>query len=114
MAKGYEFIFIFGQDNNMTFEYNNFPENNYVPNRQTWYKQNKESTPEHHATFPQALPEYIIQNFSKLNDLVLDPFNGSGTTTKSAKQLGRNFIGIEISEKYCEIARQRLKQDILI
>jgi DNA modification methylase len=45
--------------------------------------------------------------------IILDPFLGSGTTAVAAKHLKRNFIGIEISEKYCEIARQRLRQDLL-
>jgi modification methylase len=106
MAKGHEFVFLFGKDNNMTFEYRNFPDNNYVPNRQTWYK--REAIPEHHATFPMALPEYFIGNFSKPTDLILDPFCGSGTTCVAAKMLGRNYIGIDISEEYCEIARQRI------
>lgn len=62
----------------------------------------------HSAIFPEELAETIIKNFSRENDTVLDPFSGSGTTLKMAKKNNRNFIGIEISEEYCEIARKRI------
>jgi len=68
---------------------------------------------EHPAMFPEALAKDHIISWSNEGDLVLDPFNGSGTTTKCAKYLKRNYIGIDISEKYCEIARNRLKQEML-
>jgi len=106
-AKGFELVLMFGKDDNMTFEYNNFPPNGYVPNIRTWYK--TESIPEHHATFPLPLPLYFIQHFSKEGDLILDPFCGSGTTCVAAKMLGRHYIGIDISEKYCQIARKRIE-----
>jgi site-specific DNA-methyltransferase (adenine-specific)/site-specific DNA-methyltransferase (cytosine-N4-specific) len=61
----------------------------------------------HSATFPVELPAWFIKLFTKSNDIVLDPFVGSGTTALAAIQLGRNFVGIDISEEYVEIARQR-------
>ena len=63
----------------------------------------------HPAIFPEKLAQDHIISWSNKNDIVLDPMCGSGTTCKMAKILGRNYIGIEISEEYCEIARKRIK-----
>ena len=110
-ATGYEYIYMLGNNDKMTFDYNNFPDNNYVPNIQEWTDMSYIKG--HHATFPLQVPAFFINYFSKPNDLILDPFAGSGTTLVAAKQLGRRYIGIEISEEYCKIARERLKQEEL-
>lgn len=60
----------------------------------------------HPAPFPVALIERIIG--STTAQIILDPFMGSGTTAVAAKQLGRKYIGFEISQEYCELARNRI------
>ena len=62
----------------------------------------------HPAPFPMALARDHINSWTNEGDLVLDPMNGSGTTCLSALQLGRNYIGSEISKDYVEIANKRL------
>ena len=63
---------------------------------------------QHPAIFPEKLAQDHIISWSNEGDLVLDPMCGSGTTCKMAKILNRNYVGIDISEKYCCIARKRL------
>jgi site-specific DNA-methyltransferase (adenine-specific) len=67
----------------------------------------------HPAVFPEQLVYDHIISWSNEGDTVLDPFLGSGTTGKMAKQLNRNFIGIEISEEYLQIAKQRINNAII-
>ena len=62
----------------------------------------------HPAMFPTEIPKRLIKLFSFPGDLVLDPFNGAGTTTYVAKVYDRRYLGMDISDKYCEIAKRRL------
>lgn len=64
----------------------------------------------HPAMFPEELVVRLLKLFSYKNDLVLDPFNGAGTTTAVAQRLGRRFIGIDVSEDFCNIAQERLRK----
>lgn len=61
----------------------------------------------HPAMFPPELPEYLIKMLSDENDLVVDPFIGSGTTGRVAERLQRRWIGFDISSEYCKMANQR-------
>ena len=63
----------------------------------------------HPAMFPEELVERVLKLFSFKGDIILDPFNGVGTTTAVAKRLSRNYLGIDISKEYCKKAEERLK-----
>ena len=67
----------------------------------------------HPAIFPESLARDHILTWSNEGDTVLDPFSGSGTTIKMARETGRRGIGIEINEEYCQIAITRLRQRLL-
>ena len=61
---------------------------------------------DHPAMFPEELVERSLKLFSYRNDIILDPFNGAGTTTVVAKRLKRRYIGIDVSESYCKDCRR--------
>ncbi len=62
----------------------------------------------HSAAFPEQLPDWFIRLFTAEDDIVLDPFVGSGSTLAAAQRQGRRAIGIDVNQEYCEIARQRI------
>lgn len=68
---------------------------------------------EHPVAFPIAIPARCIAAASDAHDVVLDPFMGSGTTLRAAKDLGRKAIGIEMDEKWCEFAVKWMSQCVL-
>lgn len=70
-----------------------------------------ESTRKHPAPFPFELAYRLVRMFSFVEDTVLDPFCGTGTTMLAAMKTGRNSIGIEIDSNYIDIAERRLRQE---
>lgn len=64
----------------------------------------------HQATFPMKLVKPFILTTSKEGDVVLDPFSGAGTVATVCNDLGRKYIGIELSKEYCEVARKRIEE----
>ncbi|PKL69785.1 MAG: DNA methylase [Methanomicrobiales archaeon HGW-Methanomicrobiales-1] len=65
---------------------------------------------DHPAMFPEDLVERALKLFSFEGDVILDPFNGVGTTCVVAKRFNRKYIGIDVSQKYCSVAKKRLKE----
>ena len=72
--------------------------------RSNLWKMQPKKTSKHPAPFPDELAKKCILYYSYEGDVVLDPFVGSGTTCKMAKQLNRNYIGIDISQEYIDFA----------
>jgi len=81
----------------------------YKQKSNIWDISTNAGTKGHPAQFPEQLAHDHIKSWSNENDLILDPFMGSGTTAKIAMQLNRKYIGFEISKEYCEIAENRLR-----
>jgi site-specific DNA-methyltransferase (adenine-specific) len=73
----------------------------------------REEPVDHPSPKPEGLMQRLIQVVTPPNGLVLDPFMGSGTTLRAAKNVGRRCFGIEAEERYCEIAAKRLAQEVL-
>tara|TARA_R100000935_G_scaffold4565_5_gene10851 strand:+ start:1909 stop:2655 length:747 start_codon:yes stop_codon:yes gene_type:complete len=74
-------------------------------------KRGKKIHKSHGATFPIELANKIVDNFSKVGDVVIDPFMGTGTTGVACKSLSRDFIGIEIDQDYYDIATNRINKE---
>jgi DNA modification methylase len=65
----------------------------------------------HPCPFPEEIPMRLIKLYSNKHDLVLDPFMGSGQTGKAAKFLDRNFVGMDIHRKYCNLSKERISSE---
>jgi DNA modification methylase len=66
----------------------------------------------HPAMFPEELVGRVLKLFSFKNDIILDPFNGAGSTTAVARKLDRRYLGIDVSEEYCKTAKDRIKETL--
>jgi len=69
---------------------------------------------EHQAMFPEEIPRRLIKMYSYIDDIVLDPFLGSGTTAKISLELERNFIGYEINSAYIPIIQNKISKSLFI
>jgi DNA modification methylase len=84
------------------------PVPDFSPRNNIWKYTTSFNGVKHPAPFPEALAKDHVLSWSRPDEIVYDPFMGSGTTAKAAKELGRNYIGSEISENYVEIALKRI------
>lgn len=80
--------------------------------RSVWTVTTQPFSEAHFATFPQELIVDCIKAGSKLDDLILDPFMGAGTTALVSRKLLRNYIGIELNQQYIDIALNRLAKEL--
>tara|TARA_R100000773_G_C4221216_1_gene120251 strand:+ start:6722 stop:7477 length:756 start_codon:yes stop_codon:yes gene_type:complete len=114
VSKGYEYIFCLSKDepNKSIYNYCNFSNYNgdYIRNCIIKPVNNDKENKGHSFAFGSWLPKYFINYFSKEDDLIYDPFMGTGTTAKASILLNRKYLGSEISKQYCEIAEKRLSK----
>jgi site-specific DNA-methyltransferase (adenine-specific) len=80
---------------------------------QGFIKDSKEKTV-HPTQKPEKLMRELLETYTDADTLIYDPFMGSGTTAKACTDLGRKYIGSEISKQYCDIAEQRLAEGVLL
>ena len=83
----------------------------YETKKKYFLQNNAKNNFEHPTVKPLNIIETLLKNSTKENDLVYDPFIGSGTTAVACERLNRKWIGSEISEKYCKLARERIKRE---
>lgn len=113
-TRSHEYIFMFSKSERYYFDRDAIMEpaldkTQVAKNRRTLWNINTEAYPgSHFAVYPRALVRLCVLAGSKVDDRVLDPFFGSGTTGVVCNELKRDCIGIELSEEYAQLARERL------
>jgi len=103
-----ELILVFDSENGISRQFKKANFNRGTLDDIWQIKRGKKINKSHRAVFPEELVNYIIENFSNKGDIIYDPFMGTGTTSVVAKKLNRKYVGSEISNEYCEIAKERL------
>ncbi len=112
-TRSHEYVFLFSKSEHYRYD----PAAVRGPNgrniRTVWDIHTRPYPEAHFATFPAALVEPCIKLGSSPNELILDPFIGSGTTGLVALKLNRRFVGIELNPSYLQIAENRLNGDLI-
>jgi site-specific DNA-methyltransferase (cytosine-N4-specific) len=111
-TRSHEYIFLFSKSERYKYDVNAVKGINDRRLRTVWDINTQPYPGAHFATFPSKLVKPSVLLSTDTNDIVLDPFLGSGTTTQVAHQEGRRFIGIELNPEYIDLAEKRLKKDV--
>ena len=107
-TRSHEYLFLFSKSERYYYDYNAVRGPNDRNLRTVWEIHTDPVPDAHFATFPTKLVEHCVSLTSHSNDLVLDPFLGSGTTAVVAAKMDRRFVGVELNPQYVEIVRRRL------
>ena len=110
MNRRTELILVFENDYPISRQFRNAPFKRGTLNDIWEITRDRSKTEKHGAIFPEKLVQTIIENFTNKNDIIYDPFLGTGTTAVVAKKLNRKFIGSEISKNFYKIANKRIKE----
>ena len=118
MQKSHEHIFLFSKKKKYYFDAKAIGTKKkdgegWVRRQDVWDIQTSSFQGAHFAVFPEKLPELCIKASTKENDIVLDPFMGSGTTAYVAQRLSRRWVGIELNPEYVKIINKRTAQQEL-
>ena len=108
-TKSHEYVFLLSKNQNYYFDVDVIKEPTRRK-RSVWNVKTKPYKDAHFAVYPPELIEPCILSGSRLNDIVLDPFMGSGTTAMVAKSLGRYYLGCELHEDYGHLIEQRVSE----
>jgi site-specific DNA-methyltransferase (adenine-specific)/site-specific DNA-methyltransferase (cytosine-N4-specific) len=116
-TQAHEYLFLFSKSEKYYYDYEAVKEpsktNGTLRNRRTVWSINTEAFPDaHFAVFPTQLVEPCIMAGTEPNDVVLDPFLGSGTVGEVCLGLNRRFVGVELNPEYVEIATNRMKRGL--
>ena len=117
-TKSHEYIFLLSKSKNYYFDVDSIKEptvegNSLKRKKSVWNVKLKPNKKAHFATYPPELITPCILAGSEENDIVLDPFMGSGTTAAVARSLGRYYIGCELHEEYNNLIQERVPVNIL-
>ncbi|MEK5771634.1 DNA methyltransferase [Acinetobacter variabilis] len=112
----FEYIYVFWKPGETVIDRDKLSSSDWAnwASRGVWNIRSVRSNKEHEAQFPIELAERVIKLYTHEQDVVLDPFIGSGTTAVAAQNLNRRFIGIEKEQQYFELAKRNLSLDQMV